>query len=741
MSSPRNEAVQLLNASTETEVHHHIQKHFYDEENWRPLGKEKNNFGVVENQAASPTAGLAEIIVNSIDAILLKNYRQKYGNEDSEEFNSMQEAAANLLSNGDEDLVMAADGKKGGPISLTIEDTGEGKPHDEFEDTFLGLLSPGKLKQDYNFLQGQYGMGSTAVLPFCGEKGYKLIISASHEKKGDWSWSLIRKNEEKTRYEYFTIDGSIPNFSGSVRGQEYGTFVKLYDYQVNQKSNLASDRNLRRYLERYLLDLPIPLTLDERREYESYMTSDTTTGMLDHITKRHSDLIESKHTVTYSFENENLGTRDIQVILFKQDSVLSDTDINNKNLFVSGRKHRDQAIFFSVNGQTHGDQGLSFIKNRCGYPRTAEDCLVFVDFSDISGADLVNLFKPARDRITDKPIARDLISGLEDAIKKDERLSNAEELRREKVIKNKDEDVTGYFDNLISDNPVLKEFFQDDPENKRHDEEIDSGPEPVDLATIKRDPPHIPDKINPIEAFRSYTDYDQWDSAQGILQKEVPTDSTRILRFHLNAPDNYFSRERSEGDLSVTPSESIKSWQFTAGILTLRMQPLPGTRAGTELPVTVEVSRPTSESLSSTVRLQFVEPEKSEDDSEDPDKDRFQYPEVITVKKESWDEHEFGEDDVVRIDDYSDDTGEIAIFVNVDCIQLQNYISRKSISGADQTELITVFKQSVADYSLSQYVKFIGAKEKRKNFPKTKKKNILKYSTQKQIYQKLLQGL
>src|SRR5438874_5904251 len=39
---------------------------------WEPLGKNQNNFGVIENQQASPVAALIEKITNCIDAILMR---------------------------------------------------------------------------------------------------------------------------------------------------------------------------------------------------------------------------------------------------------------------------------------------------------------------------------------------------------------------------------------------------------------------------------------------------------------------------------------------------------------------------------------------------------------------------------------------------------------------------------------------------------------------------------------------
>jgi hypothetical protein len=705
MSKYRQEAERLLDTGTEEELLQILQEPFYSDENWRPLGQQDNNFGIVENQAASPLAALAEIVVNSIDAILLKNYNEKTKiSDDIPEFHTMHEAVDELVNQNEEDVTIAADGEKGGPISLQIEDTGEGKSPDRFEETFLGLLQPGSLKQEYEFLQGQYGMGSSGVLPFCGTQGYKLIVSSSFTEKERWSWSLIRKNEQKTRYEYFTVDGDIPTFEGSLKGQSYGSFVKLYNYQIDQKSNLASDRNLRRFLERYLVDSPLEITLDERRDYQSFILQDATSGGLDHIKNRHSNLIESNHHLEYSFENPNLGTRNIEVVLFKEDAELSDKEQQDKRLFIGGQKHRRQAIFFLVNGQTHGDQGKSFIKNRCSRSRVADDTLIFVDFSDITGTDLVNLFKPSRDRLTDKSIADDLKEGLASAIQGDEVLKTEERLRRERAVEDQDEQFSEFVEEILDSNSYLRNYFSGDDIGTAVDDEGAQPTEAIDLSEINFDPPHIPDEFVPISTFRSRIDFDKLTKEDGIYEIEVPHNSSKRVRFYLNAPDNYFDRENATGGLRITPREAFESRQLSKGILSIVLRPLPGSRAGTEIPVTIEVERPSGDPLSSTIRLVCTDEEEDETEDTSGEELALQLPNITEVYEADWDEHDFSEDDVVRIDDYTSEGGGLDIFINMDCDQLSDSLSSLSLDSPEKSEAKLAFKRGITVFSVSQYV-------------------------------------
>src|ERR1051325_5151197 len=64
----------LYRASTEAEVDSVLAQYseLQQTANWRPYGQNESNFGVVENQQASPIPALVEKIINSIDAILMR---------------------------------------------------------------------------------------------------------------------------------------------------------------------------------------------------------------------------------------------------------------------------------------------------------------------------------------------------------------------------------------------------------------------------------------------------------------------------------------------------------------------------------------------------------------------------------------------------------------------------------------------------------------------------------------------
>ena len=146
---------ELYFAQTEDDVDKVINNHpdIFKQENWYPLGENENNFGVIENQQSNPIAALIEKITNSIDAVLMKKCLEVGIDPKSEQApKSMEEAKAKFFANHRdwdlsgkrkkqaESIQIIADGPRLN-TSLTIYDDGEGQYPEDFENTFLSLLS------------------------------------------------------------------------------------------------------------------------------------------------------------------------------------------------------------------------------------------------------------------------------------------------------------------------------------------------------------------------------------------------------------------------------------------------------------------------------------------------------------------------------------------------------------------------------------------------------------------------
>jgi len=670
----------------------------YPDVDWVPLGREPNNYSIVENQQADAMAAFTELVVNSIDAIILRSFFNEFGDDyTGDEFSSLDEAAEELVEEDRDDIEVIATGEQNGPYSLTLYDNGCGQPRDKFEHTFLNVLTPGELKQEFDFLQGKYGMGSTGVLPFCGEKGYKLIASADYNTPNKWSWSIIRKNREKTRYEYLVVDGQPPQFDGEIMEREKGTFVKCFEFQSEVKSTIT--KRFRHRLERYITESPVEIQLSETR-YDGWGSANTK-GLLPSIDDRRK-LLQGVDRIEHTFENDVLGTKSIEIYLFKDEDQLEEIGLSKgvKEAFVTGEKQTQQAILFTYNGQTHGDQGQTFIRRRCNLRRISNDTLVVIDFTDINDADVVDLFKPSRDRLQNKRPSKVLKNELEEIISENEMLREEEERRKSKDIKEDSEKLEeNILDDLLERNPSLKGYLKAGDKAPVIDEKGDHK--------MEYEGNFYPSKFNIIKKYRSRGDYQVWDEEDEMYVKRIPSNKTSLQKFELDAEDDYLSREKETGSVDAEMPSIIKSKRLKDGILSLRLDPPDAFSSGDSLTMRLNISpADTPEgNLTQTFKLEITDPVEETHRTtpkDDTGSGGFELPDAQWVPEEDWDRHDFDEHSIVRLDPGPD--GEMTMFINEDSAPLVNFRKRNNLKESGKKYVKNTYKLGVILYSVGQYM-------------------------------------
>lgn len=682
----------LLDAESENTVGDILGKINSDRIEWLPRGQ-RNNYGIVENQQSEPMAALTELFTNSLDALLLKRYRKKYGNDGTgEEFQSLHGAAQDLLNTEKDTIQLRAEGAKRGPLCLEIYDNGCGQPPSKFEETFLGFLEPGRVKRDYSFLQGKYGMGSAGVLSFCGDGGYKFIASAAVDNPNEWSWTLIHKNESKAQYEYLTLDGDIPRYEGEIGDQSYGTFVRLFNYQSRHKRSL--DGLFRKRLERYLVRSPIPIELQDERYDEHAVTK----GLLPRL-DTHSEYIQGQETPRFDFGDDLIGQRTVSIITLKDDEKLEEEGLSPdlKREFVRGEEHKDQAVFFTVNGQTHGDQGQTFIKNRCGYSQVSKDTLVFVRFDDLDGSEMVNLFKPSRDRLQSGDAATALKQGLEDVLEDSDLLLDEEQSRRSSITQEEqDKGTEDLLRNIISQNRDLLEYLNSGTKIPAHTS-IDSDTDAKNFEGSM-----YPSRLAPIETFRSRFDYDLWKKEE-LYKVSVPVNRRTVVHFELNAENNFFTRDTDSGKFAVSEPDLVQSFQLNQGILSITIVPDQKFDPGTSEDLRIEVTPSDSDGkLSVSIRVAFTE---AEDELRSSVSSRTgtqgaDLPNPEPVYRDDWDTFNFTEHDIVEVAPGPDQTD---VYVNMESAPLLNFLARHDFTDQGRKYVENIYKVSATLYSVVLY--------------------------------------
>lgn len=414
----------LYSAQTEDDVNKIVNAYsdIFKSENWYPLGGNENNFGVIENQQSTPIAALIEKITNSIDAVLMKKCSEAGIDPKSNQApQSMEEARTTFFLNHRdwdmasfrnqqaESIQVLADGPRG-KTSLIIYDDGEGQHPEEFENTFLSLLSGNK--NEIHFVQGRYNMGGSGAIVFCGKKRYQLIGSKRYDDTGKFGFTLIREhplsNAEKdpkknTWYEYLKINGKIPDFQAEKqdlklynRAFTTGTIIKLYSYDLPSGISDIS-RDLNQSINEYLFEPVLPIYTIEKEE--RYPKSSLRRGLYG--LKRRLEQEDSKYIEEFfseDFDDALFGKMKVTCYVFK--TKLDDRSVKKTKEAIRQEFFKNNmSVIFSVNGQVHGHYTSEFITRSLKLNLLKEHLLIHVDCTNMEYDFRKELFMASRDRL------------------------------------------------------------------------------------------------------------------------------------------------------------------------------------------------------------------------------------------------------------------------------------------------------------------------------------------------------
>lgn len=752
---------------------------------WKDLGRMENNYGLIESSQGSKMGALVEIITNAFDAVLVRRYRERHGEtyDTSHEITTYDEAAELLFSenerkNGPKDVdsegawvELYADGGRRGDdhgANFVVLDHGEGKPPEEFEDTFLDVLKPGQTKRNWPFLQGQFGMGGSAVLSYCG-KGYKFIASASVDCPGVWTWSIVRRNRELSTYEYLTIDGLPPTFDGEFAGRNVGSVVKMYDYE-DSFSQVPGQGAYN--LGRTLYDIPMVMRLDDRRGYTSRVQSRNWYGHKYTLEKTATEngYIQEQFTITHDFggaETDDgwveLGEIDVEVFVFKSDeelrrkakkeefeidpdTPLSELDekqkkrlrrvVNKKNQYRGNiTEHRERAVSLVVNGQVHGDFGRRTLTgNRVGLDNVGEDILAYIDFSRLNGTTLTDTFQSNRSYINDdKPLGQLVRDEVYDMLQGNDTLKQYEkERKRHRRKREHEERDIQTIESILEDNPHLTQFFGSFgeifpsaggsaaggmPVGTTEEEKLSTSTTSTGGTEDWIDLQYIPTTLDVLKKVKQTGEPVEWDGGETGTEpfvKEVAVESTGWVKFKLDAENDYFTRQREHGNLNVVPDEMVVDTELVGGILGVRIEPFDNASPEDMNTVTVEVTRPNEPSLKEEIKVKCIEksepsPRKKPDTEQNADEQSdlmkaIGEPDIDLVKCDEWEDYGFNEETIVNI--VGKDPRDFTYEVNVDAAPIASFRSRKSLN-ADGEDIVNDQWAAIIFYmTLGSYMKW-----------------------------------
>lgn len=432
---PNNELFSLLyGAGTEEDVQNIIEKfpNVFGNLNWKPLGGNESNYGIIENQQSNPIAALVEKVTNSMDALLTKKCLEAGIVPDGDEApKSMDEAITRFFPDHKqwdlttwrrkqaEEIQVVADGPSRN-TSVIIYDNGEGQHPENFDDTFLSLVKGNKNK--IMFVQGKYNMGGSGSIVFCGKKGYQLIGSKKYDGTGDFGFTLVREHpfskgesehKKNTWYEYLVVDGKIPSFE--LKGEldlklfnrkfKTGTVIKMYSYQFpSGYSGFAQDLN--QSLNEFLFEPVLPVfTVDNKERYPNNKVLDMDLFGLKRRLEDSNNYIDTYFSETYL--DQMFGEMKVTCYVFKAkvgDNDVKKTKENIRRLFFKN----NMSVMFSVNGQAHGHYTSEFITRQLKLNLIKDYLLIHVDCTKMKYEFRKELFMASRDRLKDGDETKEL---------------------------------------------------------------------------------------------------------------------------------------------------------------------------------------------------------------------------------------------------------------------------------------------------------------------------------------------
>lgn len=674
---------ELLEAQTERQVDDCLKRaDLLDDVNWRPYGGVENNGGSFLNQQASPRGALVEKIVNSIDAVLTaKAY--EHGDLPNNPPTSMFEAAQRYFGIRDgrlaeitptergqiarESVQVVVSGKRSpGKPTVTITDRGEGQTPEEFPATFLSLAASNKFRLP--FVQGKFNMGSTGAVPFCGkEHNYQLILSRRHSAApGDnsrWGFTVVRRrrptgDERLSQFQYLAPDGAVPVVAADTLpiwgagGQAFedvpsGSLVRLYEYDLEEKTNAVLDFS--RMLNRLLYRLPIPIQIVEHRDFKGHSLENIIPGLETRLADDPADVVEAGFPTKDSIVIQGLGEVGVSLVPFQEEAE-------------TGRWVRaSESVVFTVNGQAHAFESRDFFRRSgqsgVGFTYLAPSLLVEVDCSALPAKVTEQLFMGSRDRMRDIDEKRALLAELAAYLRQHEGLRALNAARRVTAIKKS-----------VKSDARTQDLFR---------EMARSSPA---VATILRGAGRIPSPTRVTTQSdvgfdgRRYPTYLRWLKGGPFLEKECPANSYCELELETDAENAFLSRPSEPGECIIEPAGWMKTRKLWEGKLTIRLQPPPGTPAGHEAPLRVAFRSPAMATLQVEGSLRVTPAHVPGDNPPGPTRPRqpgaVAPPTIREVRKDGWDVHGFDDRSVARVEVENEET---IVFVNMDNRGLESY--------------------------------------------------------------------
>jgi hypothetical protein len=683
---------------------------------WRAYGDNESNFSSVGNQQSAPEAALVEKLVNSIDAMLMREcYRSgvdpqgtepptpQSGKDALEQFFGIRDGVLTNLVPGQrtrlaDNIQLVATGTAASP-SYTIVDSGEGQTPADMPRTLLSLVASNKAR--IPFVQGKFNMGSSGALQFSSPlHNLQLIISrrdpmiaSGGSSNGDWGFTVLRRldptgNFKSSTYLYLAPRGAIPSFAAdsipALPGPfprayseplAHGTVVKLYEYQLGKtlRTNIVFDLNYR--LSVLLPGLMLPIRLVERRKsYRGHSMETTLAGLSVRLDEDRANNIEEGFPASARLTVDGQAMR-VDIFAFKAKK--------------KANYARREGIVFTIQGQAHGaiDQAF-YARKRVGMSYLEDSLLLIVDCSDLEGRKREDLFMNSRDRLRDGQLKSDIEARLEELVREHPGLRSLREQRRQDELTERIGDSRPLADvlrDVIKKSPVLTKLL---------------------LTGTKLNNPFAFDPTGAASEYKGLTFPTIFRPLKRYpIERPKPCACNHRFRidFETDAQNDYLDREVDPGNATLTLGNGQTVGDFTMnlwngyGHLNVRLPSCDSDLIGTVLRYRLEVNdstqvqpfvsdthvlvAPPDTAAPSGSEAGTRRPPRGKDGKDQQGQSGLSLPQVREVHRDDWDTHGMTKESALRVK-FAPETG-YDFFVNMDNVHLLSEVKARAAVEPD----------------------------------------------------------
>lgn len=747
-ATSRDIALKLLKAVTAKDVQDVLKKYkpFDDKNNWRTYAK----WSIGGNQQSNPVGAFTELVINSMDAILMKEAKEngfstekKMRSESAP--NSMHEATEKFLNipNGrltsldssekdklaDKSIIIAVKRAiKSKPYpTYTIIDFGEGQSASDFKNTFVSVDDKTKNKEGIPFVQGKFHMGSTGVLRFCtkceGKLGsYKFILSKKIKTK-KWAWTLVRVGEiregkDNPVVEYFSPDNDcVPSFTqDTIEALDYknndnlyqelnkddkqaidnekigvvsqGTIIKLYQYAIGESEFRDTRKGgVANALTISLIRSALPICI-----YDFDSKADNT-GLLGKIA------IQKRPTFSGAdnfFADEKYKTKLVDGL--PSTIIENHEDLGKVEVIAYGmdnmpeflKKHNNR-VFYTINGQTHATQTKN-IFNSANLGDLENHVVAEVVCDDINKNRIPEIFMPNREKMADIPIAKTLQKIVKKSLAENRTLKL---FNRQIKIKNANNQVENneqgkeLFNDMVSKNPDLKELFG--LGDVIYVQDIDEkGTKPYKGGN-----------------FPSYLRQKHKNTI------EIPINSYKKIRLETDVVNDYLTRNHDRGKFNYNHknNSNLNNAPLNNGRFEITIKPWKDAQEGDTQ--TYQFSFSDVQNLEPVgcevkcVIVAKVKPNTNNNNSNNGTntnkKKTVKAPNILWVQRKDWSNHNFTEQSGARI---TTDDENMTIYVNEDNKYLKEVLSHCDDDESQKIIYKNVFQLSTAIFTTALFKQF-----------------------------------